>query len=316
MNKVHTRIVVIIVLVSLVAVLIIALGPGKTHRSKGGSEITSPQNGKADIPKQRGPQMATGKKTLDGDMDKFLEGQMRDAVQIVHQKESDDEIKKTLARSDSYQQLLDRTKENLKKRGEPQVIHGTITLDDINKMDGKKPIITATSEEHGIVSKSAIIDGDYSLGVMPPGKYDFFLEETKEIPGGMYHNIEVKPGQPAQKLDFKYNESSIIIKLTDENGQSYISQEAKLTFGGTDMKYFHNFKTISGIENGVWRVNHINNGPYYVKVEGSDFEPISGHITIKDGENSLSIKMKEGRKSYVFGLENIPELSGKQIHAD
>ena len=159
------------------------------------------------------------------------------------------------------------TAERLKGAVQPGIIHGRIMgIERAKLLPNDKPLkIYARASSGRNISVSAIIDGKYNLGQVPPGTHELFLAERIEMPG-LVMRITVEEGQMMEKTDFVFGNCDMEVTILDERGDKVTAKDAKLFVGGTDEDK-HMFKRQQGITDGKWIVRNLLPDTYIVSVQ-------------------------------------------------
>lgn len=166
-----------------------------------------------------------------------------------------------------YHQMHQTTIERLKQTDIPQTVHGAIEHSRLFESQGHAGVVVAMTDFRSgdlrDVATSLVIDGRYSLGLLPAGIYHIILHQTPKTPGIWVHNVEVKADQPSVPVDFRFGDASVTVRVLDEQGMPLDTNDVELLIGGiaTDT---HTFKRATGIDNGLWQVEYLYPGEYGV----------------------------------------------------
>ena len=179
----------------------------------------------------------------------------------------------------------------LKDTALPQTIYGAVEIEEFAAMlepDDKPLRLYARASGGRTLSASAVIDGKYTLGQLPPGMYMIFLAERTEMPG-LVMQVGVGQDQDSQQIDFYCGEAELEVTVLDEAGNKLDSDSVELFLGGTDDEK-HMFKRAKSIRDGTWRIKGLLPGQYIASASGGNS---SGAVMLNltAGMNSCVIQM-------------------------
>jgi hypothetical protein len=188
------------------------------------------------------------------------------------------------------------TQRRLKDVNKPQTVYGRVDpgiVSELYKSDKEPGVISIMRKKfpRGWASFSMVIDGAYSLGQIEPGEYEvIILSETADHPAITVQNFEMKKDQPPLRLDLNFGKASAAVRVYDKDGNPVDSDEIELKIAGTANRT--TYKHATGINNGVWRVDHLYEGRYYARARWNDIK-VGGFFELVKGNNEVVLKFKE-----------------------
>ncbi|MHC4497509.1 MAG: HEAT repeat domain-containing protein [Planctomycetota bacterium] len=243
-----------------------------------------------------------GEDVLDAKLEEMIENAVRQATSEV----TDPEVKKS---KESYQRRWYRetylvTRERLRRTRKPRTVHGRIGFQELYESVNEATVVVATRNDE-TVSCSMIVEGAYSLGQLEPGTYKIYLNETSKTPGIMLHAVEVAEDQNSLPIDFQLGRASVSVQVFDGLGNPVESDDVELLIGGTG-EDIHTWKKAKGIERGLWEVDHLYEGQYFVKAKWAG--ETEGHLCeLFNGRNEVELSFKKSRpKMPGSGTEPLP----------
>jgi hypothetical protein len=132
-----------------------------------------------------------------------------------------------------------------------------------------------------------IINGAYSLGQLPEGTYDVYLNETSKTPGIWVRSVEIKKAQPSLPIAFELGDVSVSVKVYDTDGHLLDADDVDLLIGGT-ADDVHTWKKAKGLDRGVWQANHLYEGNYYVSATW-DGNTVGALGDFTNGQNDIEL---------------------------
>ncbi|MCP4262190.1 MAG: hypothetical protein GY774_32510 [Planctomycetes bacterium] len=190
-----------------------------------------------------------------------------------------------------YRETYSLTKERLKNTDKPQTVHGKIGFQQLNESINEIPAIHAKTRGKGHVSSSMIIDGTYSLGQLEPATYDIILSETSKTPAIWVHDVEIKKGQASLPIDLEFGTSSVSVMIRDDLGNPLDSNDVELLIGGT-ADDIHTYKQAKGLKDGLWDVDYLYGGQYFVKAELNG-KIVGDLYNLYDGRNVIELTFEK-----------------------
>jgi hypothetical protein len=195
-----------------------------------------------------------------------------------------------------YRETEAATRERLARPPEPQSIYGRVAFKALyDQINPREPMIVYAAIEGQAPVSSLILDGAYSLGVLPAGTIQLHLKQTSRTPAVWVHDVRIQEGQAALEYVWELGDATAVVKVYGVDNAPLQSEDVELLLGGISSR-LHTWKTATGIQNGVWRVDYLLPDTYIVRAKWKG--RVAGEmVALASGENTVELRLRGVRKT-------------------